>query len=277
VSERDNMTLPLQVVDAFTAEPFRGNPAAVVRIDNGAAGTLDDAWMQSVAAEMKHSETAFLRPRGDGDFDLRWFTPVAEIDLCGHATLASAHALWDWGVLDAGAAARFHTRSGLLIASRREDEIEMEFPATPATPTVEPAGLLAALGLDASEVLAITRSDFYVLVEIADDARVRTVEPTADALLGIDVRAVIVTAVAGDRRDYDIVSRVFGPKVGILEDPVTGSAHCVLAPHYAERFGPELRAFQASKRGGTMQTRLEGDRVYLRGHAVTVVRGVLTT
>jgi predicted PhzF superfamily epimerase YddE/YHI9 len=262
------MTLPLQVVDAFTAEPFGGNPAAVVLLHEAAT----DAWMQSVAAEMKHSETAFLRARDDGSFDLRWFTPEVEVDLCGHATLASAHALWDWGVLDSSTPAQFHTRSGLLGAVQRDGAIEMDFPATPAAPAAEPDGLFGALGVGPSPVV---RSDFYALVEVDDAQVVRDLAPDGDGLRKVDARAVIVTAREPDSSDYDVVSRVFGPNVGIVEDPVTGSAHCVLACHWAGRLGPDLLAYQASARGGVVRTRLEGDRVALGGQAVTVLRGEL--
>ncbi|MCU1428906.1 MAG: oxidoreductase [Actinomycetia bacterium] len=266
------MTLPLQVVDAFTAEVFRGNPAAVVRLDAVVDPERDDTWMQAVAAEMKHSETAFVAPRPDGDFDLRWFTPATEVDLCGHATLAGAHALWDWGVLNGSEPARFHTRSGLLTATRRGDMIEMDFPATPAVAADAPPGLFDALGVNAADALDVRRSDFYVLVEVADGRTVRTLSPDFVKLEAVDTRAVIVTA---RDDDFDIVSRTFGPRVGIDEDPVTGSAHCVLATHWADRLGPELRAYQASARGGVVHTRLEGDRVVLGGAAVTVIRGAL--
>jgi PhzF family phenazine biosynthesis protein len=255
----------LQVVDAFTAAAFRGNPAAVVLL----ASPANDGWQHAVAAEMKHAETAFLVPRDDGAFDLRWFTPEAEVDLCGHATLASAHALWDWGTLGRATPARFHTRSGLLTCVARGDLIEMDFPATPAAPADAVPGLFDALGVDATETY---RSDFYALLELADADAVRAVSPDMGKLVSVDVRAVIVTAVGGD---YDVISRMFAPRMGIPEDPVTGSAHCVLAPHYASRLGPELRAFQASARGGLVRTRLDGDRVTLGGEAVTVVRGEL--
>jgi PhzF family phenazine biosynthesis protein len=258
---------PLQVVDAFTTAAFRGNPAAVVLLEAAA----DDAWQQSVAAEMKHAETAFLVPRDDGAFDLRWFTPAAEVDLCGHATLASAHALWDWGTLERATPARFHTRSGMLTCAARDALIEMDFPATPALPADEVPGLFDALGVRAPETY---RSDFYALVELASADAVRAVAPDMGKLVSVDLRAVIVTAV-DDGDDHDVISRMFAPRMGIPEDPVTGSAHCVLAPHYAPRLGPELRAYQASARGGVVRTRLDGDRVALGGEAVTVVRGEL--
>jgi PhzF family phenazine biosynthesis protein len=259
------VALPIQVVDAFTAAPFRGNPAAVVLLDAAA----DDTWMQSVAAEMKHSETAFLEPRAEAEFGLRWFTPAVEVDLCGHATLASAHALWDWGVLDETATVRFATRSGELLCRPLDDLIEMDFPASPSVAADAPAGLFDALAVEAAPTFA---NDSFVLVELPTADAVRAVAPDFRRLADVEARGVIVTA-AGD--DYDVVSRMFAPRVGIDEDPVTGAAHCMLAPHWAERLGPELVAHQASARGGVVHTRLDGDRVALAGEAVTVLRGDL--
>jgi PhzF family phenazine biosynthesis protein len=262
------MPLPLFVVDAFTAEPFRGNPAAVVLLEAAAP----EAWMRNVAAEMKHSETAFLVARSDGAFDLRWFTPTAEVDLCGHATLASAHALWESGTLAADRTAVFHTRSGELRATPVDGGIELDFPATTPEPIAAIPGLGDALGLP--EAPMFRAGDFYVVVEAHDAAAVRAVNPDFAAMRGIDVRAVVVTA-RGDNGD-DFNSRVFGPNVGIDEDPVTGSSHCVLGPFWSERLGTkELRAYQASARGGAMRVRLDGDRAYLVGTAVTVVSGAL--
>jgi PhzF family phenazine biosynthesis protein len=262
------VTYALQVVDAFSAAPFRGNPAAVVLLGDARPA---DEWLRSVAAEMKHAETAFLYPR-DTEFDLRWFTPATEVDLCGHATLASAHALWDWGVLEVAAPARFHTRSGLLTCRPDGWRIEMDFPATPAAPAAAPAGLFDALGLAPGDAYA---NDAFVLIEVGDAATVRAVSPDFAKLAAVDARAVIVTARDTDG-DYDIVSRMFAPRIGIAEDPVTGAAHCVLAPHWAPRLGSVLHAFQASERGGVVHTRLVGDRVTLAGEAVTVVRGDLS-
>jgi PhzF family phenazine biosynthesis protein len=259
------VSAPLAVVDAFTDEAFRGNPAAIVLLETAA----DGEWMQAVASEMKHAETAFLVPRSDAAFDLRWFTPETEVDLCGHATLASAHALWEWGTLAGAMPARFHTKSGVLTCTRAGALIEMDFPATPASPAEEPAGLFAALGASGK----VSRSDFYVLVEVADATTVRSLVPNFTQLAAVDARAVIVTA-AGDA-GFDVVSRMFAPNVGIPEDPVTGSAHCVLAPYWAPRFGTTLRAYQASPRGGVVNTRIEGDRVILAGNAITVLRGEL--
>jgi PhzF family phenazine biosynthesis protein len=257
--------LPLQVVDAFTAAPFRGNPAGVVLLD----GPYDAGWMQAVAAEMKHAETAFLEPLDDG-FALRWFTPTTEVGLCGHATLASAHALWDWGVFDDAQPLVFQTSTGPLRCRPLGDLIEMDFPAMAMDLAPAPEGLFGALGLAPTHV---HRGDFGALVEAPDAATVRSLEPDIARLEQVDVPAVIVTARSDD--DYDVVSRVFAPRIGIPEDPVTGAAHCALAPYWAPVLGNELHAYQASARGGVVQTRLDGDRVYLGGEAVTVLRGEL--
>jgi PhzF family phenazine biosynthesis protein len=268
------MTLPLYVVDAFTSEPFRGNPAAVVPLDEAA----DPAWMQRVAAEMRHSETAFVRPAADGatdgEFELRWFTPAVEVDLCGHATLATAHVLWETGRLAAYRDATFRTRGGTLSAARTDAGIRLDFPLTEAVAETPVPALFDALGLPAAGE-QFRAGDFYVLVEAANARTVRDLAPDPAALREIDtVRAVIVTARGDD--GYDCVSRVFGPRVGIDEDPVTGSAHCVLAGYWCPRLGSdELRAYQASPRGGEMIVRRAGDRAQLLGQATTVVRGEL--
>lgn len=254
-------------VDAFTAEPFRGNPAAVVPLET----ERDDAWMRSVAREMNLSETAFVRPAADG-FSLRWFTPAVEVDLCGHATLATAHVLWETGRLGPTAEARFQTRSGLLTARRDGDLIELDFPATPPTPGDPPAGLLEALGISGGEV---GRSRFDYLVRVESAAAVRAIRPDFGRLREVEARGVIVTAEADDGI-HDFVSRFFAPRTGVDEDPVTGSAHCCLAPYWAGRLGRNaLSGYQASARGGTVDVRVEGARVKLRGRAVTVMRGVL--
>jgi PhzF family phenazine biosynthesis protein len=254
-------------VDAFTPTPFAGNPAAVLWLAAPAA----PEWMQLVAREMNLSETAFLVPRGD-DFDLRWFTPGAEVDLCGHATLASAHVLWSEGHLSAGQTARFSTASGELRADLRSPWIELDFPATVPVPTTPPPGLPAALGV---EPLAVLSSRFDFLVEVASEAAVRALEPDFRALRSLGVRGVIVTAPAATA-GFEFVSRFFAPGVGVDEDPVTGSAHCALAPFWGARLGRvEMTGFQASARGGVVRVRLAGDRVILGGKAVTVLRGEL--
>jgi PhzF family phenazine biosynthesis protein len=253
-------------VDAFTARPFAGNPAAVCLLEQPAGAS----WMQALAAEMNLSETAFLHPRPDGAFDLRWFTPVVEVDLCGHATLASAHVLWETGALAGDAVARFHTRSGVLSAVRQDDWIEMDFPATPAEPVAAPPDLLEALGVDA---VAAGRTRFDYLVEVASEAAVRALQPDFVRLAQAPARGVMVTARAAE---YDFVSRFFAPASGIAEDPVTGSAHCCLGPYWAARLGrTRFIAFQASRRGGIVRVALNGDRVLLGGQAVTVFRGEL--
>ena len=262
------MSHPIYTVDAFTDRPFAGNPAAVCLLDD----SRDAAWMQDVAREMNLSETAFLRRRDDGSFDLRWFTPAIEVDLCGHATLASAHVLWEAGRLPPGRPALFHTRSGLLTAERRDGAIEMDFPATPASQVVPPDGLIEALGVRPVSV-ASNRMDY--LVELADEAAVRAVTPDLRALKAVRARGIIVTARSDDAR-YDFVSRFFAPAAGVDEDPVTGSAHCCLAPFWGARLGKtKLSGYQASARGGTVGVELRGDRVILSGHAVTVMRGEL--
>ena len=269
------MTRPLFQVDAFADGPFTGNPAAVCLLAEDAPEP-PARWMQQVAAEMNLAETAFVRPRPDGDFDLRWFTPVAEVRLCGHATLASAHVLWEEGRLAPDAPACFHTLSGMLTASRAEASagatLTLDFPATPTQPTVPPAGLLAALGLEATAVE--TDGEDY-LIELADEAAVRAAAPDMAQLAQVEARGVILTA-RSDGLDADVVSRFFAPRVGVPEDPVTGSAHCRLAPYWAARLGTTtLRAVQASARGGKLHVELRGDRVRLAGQALTVLRGEL--
>jgi PhzF family phenazine biosynthesis protein len=261
------MSLPLFHIDAFTELPFAGNPAAVCLLEH----EMDATWMQSVAAEMNLSETAFLLPQEDG-FGLRWFTPTVEVELCGHATLASAHFLWSEHHLKASAVARFHTKSGLLTASQRGEWIDLDFPATPATPAAAPAGMAAALGC---APVTVAKSAYDYLIEVATESHVRSLEPDFRALRVVNARGVIVTAV-GDNGRYDFVSRFFGPAVGIDEDPVTGSAHCVLGPYWQERLGKSsFLAYQASPRGGEVRVEVNGSRVHLGGKAVTVSRGEL--
>lgn len=255
-------------VDAFTSEPFRGNPAAVCFLDR----ERDDAWMAKVAAEMNLSETAFLLPRDDG-WSLRWFTPAVEVKLCGHATLGSAHAMWDEGVLGPGQTARFHTLSGVLTASRDGDFIELDFPAKANEEIAPPAGLLDALGVDGARYVG--RNEFDYLVELDSEDAVRALRPDFSVLRQLPVRGAIVTSRASSD-GYDFVSRFFAPAVGVDEDPVTGSAHCALTPYWSARLGKsEMNAWQASARGGALCVRLAGDRVKLAGRAVTVLRGEL--
>jgi len=255
-------------VDAFTDEPFKGNPAAVCLLEQQKSSD----WMQHLAQEMNLSETAFLRPQDDG-WSLRWFTPAVEVDLCGHATLASAHALWEEGILPPGETAKFHTRSGLLTASRAGDWIELDFPAKPQEPVAAPAGLLEALGVKCPT--HIGQSAFDYLVELDSEDAVRQLNPDHAALRKLTVRGVIVTS-RSKSGDFDFVSRFFAPGAGIDEDPVTGSAHCTLAPFWASRLHKnEFVAYQASARGGVVRVRVAGDRVKIGGRAVTVFRGEL--
>ncbi|MFB3908371.1 MAG: PhzF family phenazine biosynthesis protein [Candidatus Eisenbacteria bacterium] len=264
-------TLVLQV-DAFTHEPFAGNPAAVVMLRE----PRDAPWMQSVASEMNLSETAFLLRRqedGGASFDLRWFTPAVEVDLCGHATLASAHVLFEEGFAPRGEAIRFHTRSGVLAARRTDrGEIEMDFPARRERPAKLPGDAERALGVRPSYV-GRNVDDFLILLDSAE--AVRRVDPDFRALRSLGVRGVMVTAASDDPR-FDFVSRFFAPGSGIDEDPVTGSAHCCLGPFWMGRTGKaEMVGYQASARGGIVRVRVAGERVWLQGEAVTVLRGEL--
>jgi PhzF family phenazine biosynthesis protein len=260
-------------VDAFTEQRFGGNPAGVCLVE----GEVDDAWMQSVAAEMNVSETAFLVPESDGVYGLRWFTPEIEVDLCGHATLASAHVLWE-EKLEGSLPLSFSTRSGLLSAVPVGDGlIQLDFPADP--PEVAYGGgpfsdgLAAALG---SPVVGVHRGRFDLLVELGDAEAVRRLAPDFRALVGYDARGVIVTAAGDGLQGADFVSRCFYPAAGIDEDPVTGSAHCTLASFWCPRLGRRsLVGWQASRRGGRVAVELAGDRVLLAGRAVTVLRGEL--
>ncbi len=261
------MSQPIVQVDAFADAPFRGNPAAVCVLQQ----PRPDQWMQAVAGEMNLSETAFLVPQDDG-FSLRWFTPTMEVDLCGHATLASAHVLWETGHLAPDQQARFHTLSGLLTAERDNDWITLDFPVKPAKPVDPPSGLIEALGAQAHYV---GKNDWDYLIEVADERTVRALQPNYDLFKGLGVRGIMVTSRA-DGDEYDFVSRFFAPGSGIDEDPVTGSAHCCLAPFWQERLGKsEFMAYQASARGGVLRVRLRGERVLLSGQAVTVLRGEL--
>jgi PhzF family phenazine biosynthesis protein len=257
-------------VDAFTGEPFKGNPAGVCLLKAPA----EAAWMQNVAAEMNLAETAFPLPEGDG-FRLRWFTPKVEVKLCGHATLATAHVLWQEGILAANEEARFKTLSGLLTARRDGEWIELNFPARPIQGGIPDwiDGLVGALGVKPSYV-GMSAED--VLVEVADEAAVRSLEPDLAVLKSLPARGVIVTSRTADGR-FDFVSRFFAPAVGVDEDPVTGSSHCVLTPFWAQRLGKvSMTAYQASARGGVLRVRLDNDRVRIAGRAVSVIRGELT-
>ncbi|MDZ4687846.1 MAG: PhzF family phenazine biosynthesis protein [Planctomycetaceae bacterium] len=255
-------------VDAFTDRPFGGNPAAVCWLEQAAP----DDWMQSVAAEMNLSETAFAR-RLDEGHELRWFTPTVEVDLCGHATLATAHALWFAGIAERSEPLRFHTRSGVLTCTREGEFIELDFPALPATAVAPNEQLLDALGVEGPQFVGRAKYDYLVVLDSPE--AVRSVRPDFRKLVEVPTRGVIVTARADDGR-YDFHSRFFAPAVGVDEDPVCGSAHCTLAVYWAERLGKrELLAYQASTRGGVLRLRANGDRVVLGGQAVTVWQGEL--
>jgi PhzF family phenazine biosynthesis protein len=259
--------LPLYQIDAFADRAFAGNPAAVCLLEAPA----EAAWMQAVASEMNLSETAFAHPEGDG-YRLRWFTPAVEVDLCGHATVATAHALWETGRLARTATARFQTRSGLVTATAQEGWIELDFPALPPVRTEGSADLTAALG---ARAVWVGRSRFDALVEVDSAAEVRALAPDFGALRAVDVRGTIVTARSDDPR-FDFVSRFFAPAAGVNEDPVTGSAHAVLTPYWSAKLGKDrMTGFQASARGGVVRVRLAGDRVRIGGQAVTVFAGEL--
>lgn len=263
------MTQKIYQVDAFTHKPFAGNPAAVVILPE----PRDEIWMQNVATEMNLSETAYLHKIEDG-YHLRWFTPACEVELCGHATLASAHTLWEAGELNRIESARFHTLSGLLTAEYNNGWIEMNFPATPDKPDIAPPGLDAALGVTPTYV-GKTRFDYLVVV--ASEETVRSMKPDFTALKEIPIRGVTVTSLSSDS-EFDFVSRFFAPGAGIDEDPVTGSAHCCLGPYWRRQLDKdEFLAYQASKRGGVVRVRVAGERVYLGGQAVTVLEGNLLT
>lgn len=249
-------------VDAFTDRTFSGNPAGVCIIDS----FDDEELMQNIAAEMNLSETAFLKAKTDG-FDLRWFTPEREVDLCGHATLASAHILWETGILKEEEEARFHTKSGLLTSEKKDDFIELNFPKEEDHECQPPAGLAAALNVDLKYV-GKNRMDY--IVEVESERMVTDLRPSFELLKKIDTRGVMVTS-ASENSAYDFVSRFFAPAYGVNEDPVTGSAHCCLGPYWSRKTGKnEMTAYQASKRGGLLRVRVGADRVYLGGQALTV-------
>lgn len=254
-------------VDAFTDHAYGGNPAAVLVLPEPA----DEVWMQSVAMEMNLAETAFVNPEKNG-FRLRWFTPLTEVDLCGHATLASAHVLWETGVLEPQTPARFFTRSGVLTATRRDDWIELDFPSDPEDYCAAPLELTEALGV-AMHYVGRNSTDY--LIEVENENTLRRLEPNFLLLESIPARGFIVTCLSDNPR-FDFVSRFFAPGVGIREDPCTGSAHCCLAPFWGTRLNKDdMTGYQASSRGGVVRVRLQGDRVVLGGQAVTVMRGEL--
>ena len=254
-------------VDAFADRPFAGNPAGVCPLNE----TVDESWMQHIAAEMNLPETAFFWPDTDG-FRLRWFTPTVEVALCGHATLASAHILWETGQLAATETARFHTKSGLLTAKRIDSAIQLDFPAKRLETVAPPEGLFGALGASGHYV---GKSSFDYLIELDSERVVRSLTPDFARLKTFPVRGVIVTARSSEPQ-FDFVSRFFAPGAGIDEDPVTGSAHCALGPYWSTKLNKkELVGFQASARGGVVRVRVTSERVFMSGKAVTVLRGEL--
>lgn len=262
------MGTALTIVDAFCEQPFSGNPAAVCVLETAAP----DAWMQAVAAEMNLSETAFVVPRPDGDWDLRWFTPTVEVELCGHATLASAH------VVDADA--RFQTRSGALTSTANDDgTITVDFPSHPVAPG-DPEGWAALLRVPDGAVVGAFASPTWDLIEVRSGENVVGVDPDLNAIGTGRLHCLVVadtTAIgAGSWADFDSVCRMFAPTAGIDEDPVTGAAHCVIAPWLAARTGRgTFVGRQASRRGGTVGMEVRGDRVLLTGSAVTVAETTL--
>lgn len=262
------MPQALYIVDAFTDRPLAGNPAAVVPLEM----VRPDEWMQAIGNEMNLAETAFVQPHPNGDWNLRWFTPTVEVDLCGHATLASAFVLWHTGRADPNSVLRFHTRSGVLRCTKFDDRIELDFPACPATACPVPPDITTMLGTTPTFVGA---NGMDLLTVVADEQTVRSLKPNLSAIATLPVRGVIVTAKASTP-GLDFVSRFFAPQSGVPEDPVTGSAHCCLGPYWQAQLGrSELRAAQVSPRSGRLHVRCAGDRVFLGGQAALILEGVL--
>ena len=263
--------IPFFQVDAFAPAPLTGNPAAVMPLE----AWLDDAQMQAIAAENNLSETAFTVPADgrEADYDLRWFTPTVEVSLCGHATLATAHVLYETGALAAGETARFKTKSGVLQARRNGEEIELNFPAIQSHKAVSSSSVFSKSLGEKAVFVSQTKTDY--LVELGSERAVRQLRPDIAALKRVGGQGVIVTA-RSDGKPYDFVSRYFAPGAGIDEDPVTGAAHCALGPYWAAKLGKTtFEAYQASARGGHMRVTVEGERVLLAGRAVTMMRGEL--
>ncbi|WP_424096660.1 PhzF family phenazine biosynthesis protein [Moorena producens] len=256
-------------VDAFTSKPFTGNPAAICVLPTA----QDDSWMQNLAQEMNLSETAFIVKQDDG-FNLRWFTPTVEVPLCGHATLASAHVLWSEGHVSPDQTIRFYTKSGLLIAQRQGEWIQLDFPVNPSEVISTPEQLSQTLGIP---IKWVGKNSLGYLVQVESEELVKQMQPNFQLMKTLPLSAVIVTSWADSDSEYDFVSRFFAPRLGIDEDPVTGSAHCCLAPFWRERNNKdEFLAYQASSRGGVVKVNYTGsDRVFLSGQAVTILRSEL--
>ncbi|NHN34233.1 PhzF family phenazine biosynthesis protein [Paenibacillus agricola] len=262
--------ISIYTVDTFTSTAFSGNPAAVCILE---AFPEDDHWLQQIAAEMNLSETAFLCAMDNGSYRLRWFTPVAEVDLCGHATLASAQVLWESGAAYGVDLLRFHTKSGVLTAKRLDNGIELNFPAEPPVPCDAPPQLAQALGN--SQPVAVCRNRLDYIVELASEKEVRELKPDFRALAELPSRGLLVTG-PSEHPDYDFVARCFFSPVGVDEDPVTGSAYCALAPYWKDKLGKStLSAIQLSARGGAVKLQAANNRVLIQGQAVIVIKGLL--
>jgi PhzF family phenazine biosynthesis protein len=263
------MKIPIYTVDAFTDKPFSGNPAGVCPLDE----PIDDKTMQQIALEMNLSETAFLQKMGEGTYNLRWFSPTVEVDLCGHATLASSHILWETGMEDKSTTLQFHTRSGLLKGNYYKGEIGLDFPLVESKQVEIPEVLTKALGV---KPVNLHMTKWYYIAELDSEDSVRKVKPDFTLLGSLEAWGTIITARA-TMPGYDFVSRFFAPAKGIPEDPVTGSAHCALGPYWSHKLGKDaFKAYQASARGGTLGVKVTKDRVLLTGFAVTVLTGTIT-
>ncbi len=262
------MKLPIFTVDAFTNEPFKGNPAAVCLLKEDIPTSL----MQNIAFELNLAETAFVLREKDSDtYSLRWMTPVSEVDLCGHATLASSHIMWQEGICKKDETINFNTRSGLLTAKYNNGKITLDFPAIPQKKIEYPPELIDAIGGVQPKYVGMTKWNY--IIELGSESDIRNLKPDFNVMLKLPGWGTIITAVA-DMPGYDFISRFFAPEKGIQEDPVTGSAHCALAPYWQGRLGKNtFKAYQASERGGTLDIVIEGDRVYLTGEALTVING----
>lgn len=263
------MNIPIYTADAFTNKPFSGNPAGVCVLDS----PMNEEMMQKIAFEMNLSETAFLLKKDDGSYSLRWFTPAAEDDLCGHATLASSHILWETGKEDKSAMLCFNTKSGLLKANYKNGGIELDFPVIESIPADIPEVLVGALGVKPA---FLHKTQWNYLAEFDSEEAVRKINPDFSLLKSLNAIGTIITAKAS-MAGYDFVSRFFAPAIGIPEDPVSGSAHCELGPYWMKKLGKNsFNAYQASARGGILGVHVEGDRVYLTGNAVTMLKGTVT-
>ena len=270
------MSLPFFQIDSFTSEAFSGNPAAVVLLDK----KRPHAWLQSVAMENNLSETAFVLPKTGEAWPLRWFTPTIEVDLCGHATLAAAHALWESETVSCDQLIIFETRSGPLTVKKQGSQIQMNFPITPVVQAKAPQGLIESLQINGQppSVAEVLKSAFDYIVVVKDEFTVRNMTVDFRQLSQVDARGTIVTASADPTSDYDFVSRFFGPAAGVDEDPVTGSAHCALIDYFSKTQNRnQLIGYQASARGGIIEVEKRGDRAILSGKAVTIIRGELLT